>query len=166
MELPRGATAVDAAYAIHTDIGNRCVACRVDRRLAPLSEPLQSGQTVEIITSPNGRPNPAWFNYVVTAKARTHIRHFLKGQRREDSIQLGKNLLNKALMAHAVRIDDVSGEVMTQALETLGRADADTLFMDVALGNLLPQMVASQLAGGAAGPFRDVLAVPLAACLW
>ena len=152
MELPRGATAVDAAYAIHTDIGNRCVACRVDRRLAPLSEPLQSGQTVEIITSPNGRPNPAWFNYVVTAKARTHIRHFLKGQRREDSIQLGKNLLNKALMAHAVRIDDVSGEVMTQALETLGRADADTLFMDVALGNLLPQMVASQLAGGAAGP--------------
>lgn len=152
MELPKGATAVDAAYAIHTDIGNRCVACRVDRRLAPLSEPLQSGQTVEIITSPNGRPNPAWFNYVVTARARTHIRHFLKDQREEDSIQLGRNLLNKALLAHEVRIDDVSEELMAQALEKLGRPDADSLYMDVALGNLLPQMVASRLAGAAAGP--------------
>ena len=82
MELPRGATAVDAAYAVHTDIGNACVACRINRRLAPLSEPLESGQMIEIITSPNGRPNPDWFNYVVTAKARTHIRHFLKYQRR------------------------------------------------------------------------------------
>ena len=69
MELPRGATAVDFAYAVHTDVGNSCVACRINRRLAPLSEPLQSGQTVEILTAPGARPNPAWFNYAVTAKA-------------------------------------------------------------------------------------------------
>ena len=152
MELPRGATAVDAAYAIHTDIGNRCVACRINRKLAPLSEPLESGQTIEIITSPNGRPNPDWFNYVVTARARTHIRHFLKDQRREDSIELGRNLLNKALAAHGVRVEDLMGEPMAQALDRLGRTDTDSLFIDIALGNLLPQIVASRLAGATAGP--------------
>ena len=152
MELPRGATAVDAAYAIHTDIGNRCVACRINRKLAPLSEPLESGQTIEIITSPNGRPNPDWFNYVVTARARTHIRHFLKDQRREDSIELGRNLLNKALAAHGVRVEDLMGEPMAQALDRLGRTDTDSLFIDIALGNLLPQIIASQLAGATAGP--------------
>ena len=152
MELPRGATAVDAAYAIHTDIGNQCVACRINRKLAPLSEPLQSGQTIEIITSPNGRPNPDWFNYVVTARARTHIRHFLKDQRREDSIELGRNLLNKAMVSHGVRIEDLMGEPLNKALEKLSCPDADTLFMDVALGNLLPQIIASRLAGATAGP--------------
>lgn len=152
MELPRGATAVDAAYAIHTDIGNRCVACRINRKLAPLSDPLESGQTIEIITSPNGRPNPDWFNYVVTARARTHIRHFLKDQRREDSIELGKNLLNKALATHGVRVEDLTGEPMAQALERLGRPDSDSLFIDIALGNLLPQIIAGRLAGATAGP--------------
>ena len=152
MELPRGATAVDAAYAVHTDIGNACVACRINRRLAPLSEPLESGQTIEIITSPNGRPNPDWFNYVVTARARTHIRHFLKDQRREDSVELGRNLLNKALIAHGVRIDDFMGELIEPTLKKLGSPDLDTLFIDIALGNLLPQIVASRIAGATAGP--------------
>jgi RelA/SpoT family (p)ppGpp synthetase len=99
LELPRGATAVDFAYAVHTDVGNSCVACRISRRLAPLSEPLQSGQTVEILTAPGARPNPSWFNYAVTAKARTNIRHFLKHQTLEDSIALGRRLLDKALQA-------------------------------------------------------------------
>ena len=152
MELPRGATAVDAAYAVHTDIGNACVACRINRRLAPLSEPLESGQTIEIITSPNGRPNPDWFNYVVTARARTHIRHFLKDQRREDSIDLGRNLLNKALIAHGVRIDDFMGELLEPTLKKLGSPDLPTLLIDIALGNLLPQIVASRIAGATAGP--------------
>lgn len=146
MELPRGATAVDAAYAIHTDIGNRCVACRIDRRLAPLSEPLESGQTVEIITSPTGRPSPAWFNYVVTARARTNIRHFLKDQRREDSIELGRNLLTKSMMALNQRYEDLSEEQRQQGLQRLGRTDMDALFIDVALGNLLPHIVAGILA--------------------
>ncbi|MDG2494187.1 MAG: bifunctional (p)ppGpp synthetase/guanosine-3',5'-bis(diphosphate) 3'-pyrophosphohydrolase [Luminiphilus sp.] len=152
MELPRGATAVDAAYAVHTDIGNACVACRINRRLAPLSEPLESGQTIEIITSPNGRPNPDWFNYVVTARARTHIRHFLKDQRREDSVELGRNLLNKALIAHGVRIDDFMGELLEPTLKKLGSTSLETLFIDIALGNLLPQIVASRIAGATAGP--------------
>jgi len=152
MELPRGATAVDAAYAVHTDIGNACVACRINRRLAPLSEPLESGQTIEIITSPNGRPNPDWFNYVVTARARTHIRHFLKDQRREDSVELGRNLLNKALIAHGVRIDYFIGELLEPTLKKLGSTSLETLFIDIALGNLLPQIVASRIAGATAGP--------------
>ena len=152
IELPRGATAVDAAYAVHTDIGNACVACRINRRLAPLSEPLESGQTIEIITSPNGRPNPDWFNYVVTARARTHIRHFLKDQRREDSVELGRNLLNKALIAHGVRIDDFMGELLEPTLKKLGSTSLETLFIDIALGNLLPQIVASRIAGATAGP--------------
>jgi len=145
MELPRGATAIDAAYAIHTDIGNRCVACRINRRLAPLSEPLESGQTVEIVTSPTGRPSPAWFNYVVTARARTHIRHFLKDQRREDSVELGRNLLDKTLMSLGLRIADLTAAELQQAVERLGRLSPDDLFMDVALGNLLPHICASHL---------------------
>jgi len=152
MELPRGATAVDAAYAIHTDIGNHCVACRIDRRLAPLSEPLQNGQTVEIITSSGGRPSPAWFNYVVTARARSHIRHFLKDQRREDSIELGRNLLDKALMAINTRLDSLSEQALADGLARLGRASMDDLYIDMALGNLLPHICAGSFAGTGAGP--------------
>jgi guanosine-3',5'-bis(diphosphate) 3'-pyrophosphohydrolase len=163
MELPRGATAIDAAYAIHTDIGNRCVACRIDRRLSPLSEPLESGQTIEIVTSPSGRPNPDWFNYVVTARARTHIRHFLKDQRREDSVELGHNLLNRALMPYNVRLDGIDNELMSQTLTKLGKADQQSLFVDIALGNLLPNIIASRLAGANAGPVdpADIEAVAI-----
>ena len=85
------ATAVDFAYAVHTDVGNSCVACRINRRLAPLSEPLESGQTVEILTSSGARPNPSWLDYAVTAKARSNIHHFLKHQTRDDSIALGRS---------------------------------------------------------------------------
>lgn len=151
MELPRGATAVDFAYAVHTDIGNRCVACRINNRLAPLSEPLQSGQTVEIVTSPGARPNPSWFNFVVTARARTHIRHFLKDQRREDSIELGRNILEKTLLALGTRIADLPAERIDAVLARSGKPDLDTLYIDVALGNLLPHIVASGLAGESAG---------------
>jgi len=163
MELPRGATAIDAAYAIHTDIGNRCVACRIDRRLAPLSEPLESGQTIEIVTSPSGRPNPDWFNYVVTARARTHIRHFLKDQRREDSIELGHNLLNKALIPYNVRLDGIDSELMSKTLTKFGKPDQESLFVDIALGNLLPNIIASRLAGANAGPVdpSDIEAVAI-----
>ena len=163
MELPRGATAIDAAYAIHTDIGNRCVACRIDRRLAPLSEPLESGQTIEIVTSPSGRPNPDWFNYVVTARARTHIRHFLKDQRREDSIELGHNLLNKALIPYNVRLDGIDSELMSETLTKFGKPDQESLFVDIALGNLLPNIIANRLAGANAGPVdpSDIEAVAI-----
>ena len=93
MRLPRGATVVDFAYAVHTDVGNRCVAAKVDRRLAPLRTLLRNGQTVEIITAKGASPNPAWVNFVVTAKARTAIRHYLKSLRRSEAMELGRRLL-------------------------------------------------------------------------
>ncbi len=147
MELPRGATAVDFAYAVHTDVGNSCVACRINRRLAPLSEPLQSGQTVEILTAPGARPNPAWFNYAVTAKARTNIRHFLKAQRREDSIDLGKRLLDKALMALDTHYDALDSAKTGPYLEQAGYKHMDQLLEDIAKGNRVAAITAQQLLG-------------------
>ncbi len=147
MELPRGACAVDFAYAVHSDVGNHCVACRINGRLAPLSEDLESGQTVEIITSPTGRPSPSWFNYVVTARARSTIRHYLKDQRREDSALLGRNILEKALLARDVRLADIDEATLAQALARFNKESLDALCMEVALGNLLPQVVAAELAG-------------------
>ncbi|MFU8797758.1 MAG: RelA/SpoT family protein, partial [Gammaproteobacteria bacterium] len=93
IELPSGATAVDFAYAVHSDLGDHCIGVKIDRRLAPLSTPLVNGQTVEVIIAPKNSPNPTWLNFVVTGKARSHIRHFLKNQKREDSIILGKQLI-------------------------------------------------------------------------
>ena len=97
MQLPVGATAVDFAYMVHTDVGNTCVAAKIDRQLAPLSSQLSSGQTVEVITTLGARPNPAWLDFVVTSKARSGIRHFLKTQRRGESVSLGTQLLKQAL---------------------------------------------------------------------
>ena len=114
MELPKGACAVDFAYAVHSGVGNRCVACRINNQLAPLSEPLESGVTVEIVTSPAGRPTPSWLNFAVTARARSQIRHFLKQQQREDSVELGRKLLEKALTT--LQSDDA---VTTESLEAL-----------------------------------------------
>ena len=147
LELPRGATAVDFAYAVHTGVGNTCVACRINRRLAPLSEPLQSGQTVEILTAPGARPNPSWFNYAVTAKARTNIRHFLKHQTREDSVALGRRLLDKALLSLNSSLEQLSAN---HVAEHLARHDYDCLerlLEDIARGNRLPTITAQQLLG-------------------
>ena len=147
LELPRGATAVDFAYSVHTDVGNSCVACRINRRLAPLSEPLQSGQTVEILTAPGARPNPSWFNYAVTAKARTNIRHFLKHQRREDSIALGQRLLDKALMALDSSLEQLEPEKADSYLADIGCASLETLLEDIAQGNRVATITAQQLLG-------------------
>jgi (p)ppGpp synthase/HD superfamily hydrolase len=145
LELPRGATAVDFAYAVHTDVGNSCVACRINRRLAPLSEPLQSGQTVEILTAPGARPNPSWFNYAITAKARTNIRHFLKHQTREDSITLGRRLLDKSLMALGSNLSELPQQKLADYLQQHSYAELDDLLEDVARGNRLPNITSQQL---------------------
>ena len=108
MELPINSTTIDFAYAVHTDIGNHCVAAKINRRLEPLSTVLQNGQTVEIITSPSGRPNPAWLNFIVTAKARSNIRSFLKNLQSGEALELGKRLLNKALRAYDKSWQDIS----------------------------------------------------------
>jgi len=147
LELPKGSCAIDFAYAVHSDIGNHCVAARVSNQLVPLSEPLESGATIEIVTSPTGRPSPSWLNWVVTARARTHIRHFLKDQRREDSLALGRNLLDRALMAQDSRLNAIDQETMQSALNALGKTDMDSLVIDVALGNTLPHIVVAHLTG-------------------
>ena len=150
LELPRRATAVDFAYAVHTDVGNSCVACRSNRRLAPLSEPLQSGQTVEILTAPGARPNPAWFNYAVTAKARTNIRDFLKHQRREDSIALGRRLLEKSLLALDANtsLESLDEDKTKAYLTEVGYQNLDQLTEDIAQGNRVAAITAQQLLGG------------------
>ena len=151
LELPRGATAVDFAYAVHTDVGNSCVACRINRRLAPLSEPLQSGQTLEILTAPGARPNPSWFNYAVTAKARSNIRHYLKHQTREDSVALGGRLLEKALGSFNSGLEQLPQDQLAEFLARHHYEQLDDLLEEIARGNRLPAITAQQLVGELAG---------------
>ncbi len=147
LELPRGATAVDFAYAVHTDVGNSCVACRINRRLAPLSEPLQSGQTVEILTAAGARPNPSWFNYAVTAKARSNIRHYLKHQTRDDSVALGRRLLDRALASFDSGLGQLPAGQLQDYLTRHGYAELDDMLDEIARGNRLPTITAQQLLG-------------------
>ena len=145
LELPAGATPVDFAYAIHTDIGNACVACRVNRNLASLSMPLQSGQTVEVITAPGARPNPAWLNFVVTGKAKSSIRHFLKHQRRTESVELGKALLKKSLSGFGVKLSQVGDEQVARVVSHNQVSSFDDLLSEIGLGNRMAYIVARQL---------------------
>ena len=145
MELPKGSTAVDFAYAVHTDVGNSCIACRINRRLAPLSKPLQSGQTVEIVTAPGTRPNPAWLNFVVTGKARTHIRHALKQQRRSESISLGERLLNKTLAGFDSHLEKIPAERIQGVLNEYRMEVFEDLLEEIGLGNRMAYVVARRL---------------------
>ncbi len=145
MEMPRGASVVDFAYAVHSDIGNTCVAARVDRRLVPLRTQLYNGQTVEVITASGANPNPSWLSFVVTAKARTNIRHYLKQLQREDAIELGKRMLDKALIGLGSSLAHVSAEQMNDLLKISNLADLDSLFEDIGLGGRLAMLVARQL---------------------
>ncbi len=145
MELPKGSTPVDFAYAVHTDVGNTCIACRVNRRLAPLSQALESGATVEIISAPNTKPNPNWLNFVVTGKARTHIRHALKQQQREESVSLGKRLLSKALDNLGARFEDISEARLQVLLKENNQDEQDDLLEDIGLGNRTAHVVARRL---------------------
>ena len=146
-ELPAGATPVDFAYAVHSKIGNTCVAARIDGQLAALSTPLESGQTVRIITAPNATPNPAWLNFVVTAKARSTIRHFLKSQRREESVELGERLLEKALSAYGRTMNELPIERVVAELAANGYSSLDALLEEIGMGNRLAPLVARKLMG-------------------
>ena len=145
LRLPSGATVVDFAYAVHTDIGNRCVAAKVDRRLTPLRTVLRNGQTVEIITAKGAMPNPSWVNFVVTAKARGAIRHYLKSLRRTEAIALGQRLVNQALGESNLSLDDVTPESMASAIGELGMKDVDELYEKIGLGERLAPLVARRL---------------------
>ena len=144
LELPAGSTAVDFAYAVHTDVGNSCVACRINRRLAPLSQILQSGQTIEIIAS-GAYPNPAWLNFVVTGKARSNIRHYLKNQRRSEAITLGRRLLNKTLAGFGYNLSNIPKNKVGGLLEETDFDVLDDLLEDIGLGNRMAYIVARRL---------------------
>ncbi len=145
IELPVGATAVDFAYAVHTDVGNTCVACRINRQLAPLSQTLQSGQTVSIVTADGAQPNPAWLNFVTTGKARSAIRHFMKTQRHSESLELGRRLLEKALIAMGSNIDSVAPEKMAELLTQASVDNLDDILEEIGLGNRVAYAVAKRL---------------------
>ncbi len=145
LRLPRGATAVDFAYAVHTDVGNRCVAAKVDRRLVPLRTPLRNGQTVEIITAKGAAPNPAWVNFVVSAKARAAIRHYLKNLKRSEAIDLGKRLLNQALGEFSLTLKKIPEDQIKPMLGELGMKVADDLYEKIGLGERLAPLIARRL---------------------
>jgi len=143
--LPRGACAVDFAYAVHTDVGNSCVACRIDRNLAPLSSPLQNGQTVEIITAKDARPNPDWLTFAVSGKARTAIRQALKAQKRSQSIALGRRLLNRSLAHADMSINDLDFKRLRMILKEFNVRRLNDLLEAIGLGNYMAYVVAQRL---------------------
>ena len=145
IELPRGATAIDFAYAIHSNLGNSCTGVRVNRRLAPLSTQLLSGQTVEIIKSPGAQPNPAWLNFVVTAKARSAIRHYLKNLQHNEAVTLGKRLLNRQLELLNVTFDQIKQEQFDYVLKEFKLADETELLQEIGLGNRMAPIIARKL---------------------
>ncbi len=145
VELPKGSTAVDFAYAIHTDVGNRCVGARINRRLAPLGTLLISGQTVEIINAPGARPDPAWLNFAVTAKARSTIRHYLKNLKTSEAISLGRRLLIRELKVFSIKYDDIDPLRMQKVLAEYHLENEQALLKDVGLGNRIARLIARQL---------------------
>ena len=145
LRLPRGATVVDFAYAVHTDIGNRCVAAKIDRRLTPLRAVLRNGQTVQIITAKGATPNPSWVNFVVTAKARSAVRHYLKGLHHNEAVELGRRLLGQALAEFDIELKKIPEQTLQSALTEFGLENADQLYEKVGLGERLAPLVARRL---------------------
>ena len=149
LPMPRGATAVDFAYAVHTDIGHRCVACRINQELVPLRTELRNGDQVEIITAAHANPNPAWLAYVKTSKARAQIRHFLKTQQTEESAALGQRLLNQAVRLQGADPASVSDAVWDRFMRSAGAKTRDEVLTDIGLGKRLAAIVARRLNEGA-----------------
>jgi GTP diphosphokinase / guanosine-3',5'-bis(diphosphate) 3'-diphosphatase len=145
LSLPRNATALDFAYAVHTDVGDHAVAARVDKKLLPLRTRLESGQLVEIITAPSAMPNPAWLESVVTGKARTAIRQYLKHLQHEDAVDFGHRMLDRALDALGSSLDGIPAAVLDRFLEASKFKRLEELLSDIALGNRMPDVVANQL---------------------
>jgi RelA/SpoT family (p)ppGpp synthetase len=145
LRLPSGATAVDFAYAIHTDIGNRCVAAKVDRRLVPLRTPLRNGQTVDIITAKGATPNPSWSTFLVTAKARAAIRTYLKNLKRGEALELGKRLLALALEEFSLNLKKIPAADIDAVVKELHMKDAGELYEKIGLGERMAPLVARRL---------------------
>ncbi|PKM07473.1 MAG: bifunctional GTP diphosphokinase/guanosine-3',5'-bis(diphosphate) 3'-diphosphatase [Gammaproteobacteria bacterium HGW-Gammaproteobacteria-4] len=145
LSLPRNATALDFAFTVHTDVGAHAVAARVDRKLKPLHTRLSSGQTVEIITAPSATPSPQWLEFVVSSKARTAIRHFLKRLEHEDAVELGHRMLDRALETFSSSLERVGQARLDQYLAEQRYRRLEELLADIALGNKMPAQVAQTL---------------------
>jgi GTP diphosphokinase / guanosine-3',5'-bis(diphosphate) 3'-diphosphatase len=148
LALPKGSTAVDFAYAVHTDVGNSCVAVKINNELAPLRSEMHNGDNVEIITAPLAKPNPAWLNYVVSGKARSHIRHYLKTLQATESAHLGERMLNLALRALHVEPSVISDKQWQKVMRDYGAKEKAEILADIGLGKRVSLMVAHQLTAG------------------
>ena len=144
-KLPRGSCAIDLAFAIHTDVGKRCVGCRINKRIAPLRTKLQNGDQIEIVTAPNATPNPMWLGYVVTAKARANIRHYLKNQQRDEAIRLGMRMLENTFISGPISIKDCQDQELKNILTKLNLTNLDDLYAEIGLGNKSPLFIAETL---------------------
>jgi guanosine-3',5'-bis(diphosphate) 3'-pyrophosphohydrolase len=162
LSLPRNATALDFAYAVHTDVGNHAVAARVDKKLVPLRSKLASGQKVEIISAKSAAPKPQWLEFVITGKARTAIRHQLKSLQHEDAVQLGHRMLDRALEQLETSLDRLPPARMDAYLAEHRFPRLEALLAEIALGNRMPAQVAQALARQPAQPLRVARERPLA----
>ena len=151
LALPKGATAVDFAYAVHTDVGNSCVAVKINHEQAPLRTELHNGDNVEIVTSSLAKPNPAWLNYVVSGKARSHIRHYLKSIQATESAHMGERILNIALRALHVEPADVTDKQWKKVMRDYGAKDKSEILSDIGMGKRVSLMVAHQLLASGQG---------------
>ena len=145
LALPRGATVIDFAYAVHTDIGHRCVAAHIDHELIPLSAELANGNQVEIITAPHANPNPAWLAYVKTSRARSKIRQFLKAQQQESASALGENMLNQELRALGVVPSEIPASVWERIVHDTGKKSRREVYADIGQGRSLALVYARRL---------------------
>jgi len=156
MKLPHGATVVDFAYAVHTDVGNTCVAGKVDRQLVPLRTQLHNGQTVEVMTAEGAHPSPAWLSFVVSAKARSSIRHYQKSLKREEAIDLGRRMLDRALAVFNATADGISENRLVALLKEYRIPSYEDLLMDVGMGRRLAVLVArAMVTVGEDSPTRE-----------
>ncbi len=145
IELPKGATPVDFAYAIHTDVGNSCIACKIDKQFSPLSTPLSNGKTVEIITAPGAKPNPAWLSYVVTGKARSNIRNFVKNIRQDEAVHLGRRLLEQVLKKP---LEEFPSDHLEAVAKITHHETVDDMLAGIGLGKIASVLVAHRLTRG------------------
>ena len=143
--MPHGATAVDLAYAIHTDVGNTCVAVKVDRNYVPLRTQLLTGQTVEVVTAPWAHPNPNWLNFVATGKARANIRSRLKNLRSGEAVDLGRRLLGQALESESQALEGIPKKCIENLLSEFGLEDESSLYEDIGMGTRIAPFVARRL---------------------
>jgi (p)ppGpp synthase/HD superfamily hydrolase len=155
MKLPYGSTVIDFAYAVHTDVGNTCIDAKVDRQVVPLRTVLHNGQTVEIVTVASACPSPAWLNFVVTAKARSNIRHYQKNLKREEAVELGRRMLDRALGVFEVTAADISEKRLQVLLKDYHLKTLDDLLVEVGMGRRPSVLVARALVPSETADSKD-----------